>query len=179
MTGHMEFTQEQLIQITPEMKCFLNQTREGLKGTERRQFMAHVVSLMGKGGQRRAKYELGWDRDTIRKGMKELNSGIICIDNFSGRGRKRAEQKLPFLLEDIKSIIEPICQTDPTFRSTQLYSPITAKEVRRRLIELKGYSTEEIPSVITINRKMNQLGYSPKKVAKCKPKKNSRGECNI
>jgi len=39
MTDHIEFRQEQLIQITPEMKCFLNQTREGLKGTERRQFM--------------------------------------------------------------------------------------------------------------------------------------------
>ncbi len=171
MTDQMRFTQEELIQITPEMKYFLNQTREELKGPERRQFMAHVVSLMGKGGQRRAKAELGWDRDTIRKGMKELKSGITCIDNFSGRGRKRAEEKLPFLLEDIKSIIEPICQTDPTFRSTQLYSPITAKEVHRRLIELKGYSTVEIPSIITINRKMNQLGYSPKKVAKCKPKK--------
>jgi len=171
MTGHMEITKEQLIQITPEMNYFLNQTRKGLKGTERRQFMAHVVSLMGKGGQRRAKYELGWNRDTIRKGMKELKSGIICIDNFSGRGRKRTEEKLLFLLEDIKSIIEPICQTDPTFKSTQLYSPITAKEVRNRLIELKGYSTVEIPSISTINRKMNQLGYRPKKVAKCKPKK--------
>ena len=171
MTDHIEITKKQLIQITPEMKYFLNQTREGLKGTERRQFMAHVVSLMGKGGQRRAKYELGWDRDTIRKGMKELKNGIICIDNFSGRGRKRVEEKLPFLFENIKDIIEPICQTDPTFRSTQLYSPITAKEVRRRLIELKGYSATEVPSLSTINRKMNKLGYSLKKVAKCKPKK--------
>lgn len=171
MTDHMNFTREQLTHISPEMKSFLNQTRDGFKGTERRQFMAQVVLLMGKGGQRRAKYELGWDRDTIRKGMRELQSGIICIDNFSGRGRKRAEEKLPFLHEDIKDIIEPLCQTDPTFRSTQLYSPITAKEVRNRLIELNGYLTVEVPSVITINRKMNQLGYSLKKVAKCKPKK--------
>nr|WP_320017103.1 hypothetical protein [uncultured Desulfobacter sp.] len=48
--------------------------------------MAHVVLLMGKGGQRRAERELGWTRDIIRKGMKELKSGIVCIDNFSGRG---------------------------------------------------------------------------------------------
>jgi len=171
MTDHINFTKEQLLHFTPEMNCFLNQTRDGLKGTERRQFMAHVVLLMGKGGQRRAKCELGWDRDTIRKGMKELKGGIVCIDNFSGRGRKRAEEKCPFLLEDIKDIIDPLCQTDPTFRSTQLYSPIIAKEVRSRLIELKGYSTVDVPSVATINRKMNQLGYSLKKVAKCKPKK--------
>ncbi len=34
--------------------------------------MAHVVLLMGKGGQSRAEKELGWSRDTIRKGMGEL-----------------------------------------------------------------------------------------------------------
>lgn len=176
MSDHIIFMQEQLINITPELKNFLNDTRAKFKGAERRLFMARVVLLMGKGGQRRALKELGWNRDTIRKGIKELQSGITCIDNFSGRGRKPLEEKFPFLLEDIKDIVEPCCQTDPTFRSTQLYSPITAKEVRRRLIEDKGYSTEEVPSVSTINRKMNQLGYSLKKVAKCKPKKNSRGE---
>ncbi len=179
MTDHVEFTQEQLFKITPEMKCFLNQTRANLKGAERRLFMARVVLLMGKGGQRRAQNELGWNRDTIRKGTKELETGIICIDNFSGRGRKRSEKNHPTLLEDIKNIVEPCCQTDPTFRSTQLYSPITAKEVRMRLIEIKEYSVDETPSISTTNRIMNQLGYSLKKVAKCKPKKNSRGRCYI
>lgn len=173
MNDHIKLQQEHLINLTPEMKSFLNKTRAGLKGTERRQFMAHVVSLMGRGGQRRAQEELGWERGTIRKGMKELKTGIICVDNFSGRGRKPSEFKFLSLLEDIKSIIEPICQTDPTFKSTQLYSPITAKEVHNRLVEFKGYSADEIPSVITINRKMNQLGYRLKKIAKCKPKKNS------
>ncbi|MBU1011364.1 MAG: hypothetical protein KKG99_00040 [Bacteroidetes bacterium] len=136
------------------MKLFLTKTWAELKGKERRQFMAHVVSLMGKGGQRRAQKELGWDRGTIRKGLKELKTGIICVDNFSGRGRKPSESKFPSVLEDIKSIIEPICQTDPTFRSIQLYSPITAKEVHNRLVEFKGYSTDDIPSVITINREL-------------------------
>ena len=171
MTDHIESTQQQFSKITPEMKCFFNKTRDQMKGTDRRQFMAHVVLLMGKGGQRKAEEELGWNRDTIRKGMKELTTGIVCIDNFSGRGRKRAEEKLPSLLDDIKNIVEPVCQTDPTFHSTQLYSPITAKEVSNRLIKFKGYSEDEIPSVTTINRKMNQLGYCLKKVAKCEPKK--------
>nr|WP_319494410.1 hypothetical protein [uncultured Desulfobacter sp.] len=105
--------------------------------------------------------------------MKELQSGFVCVDNFSGRGRKPAEEKYPLLLEDIKNIVEPICQTDPTFHSTKLYSPITAKEVHRKLIELKGYQPDDLPSVITINRKMNQLNYRLKKVTKCKPKKKS------
>nr|WP_321397433.1 hypothetical protein [uncultured Desulfobacter sp.] len=98
MTNHIEFTEEQLSDITPAVKCLLNKTKEKLKGTDKRQFMAHVVSLMGKGGQRKAEKELGWNRDTIRKGMKELQSGFVCIDNFSGRGRKPAEEKYPSLL---------------------------------------------------------------------------------
>jgi len=168
--------QDHLINLTPEMISFLNKTRAELKGTERRQFMAHVVSLMGKGGQRKARKELGWDRSTIRKGTRELQTGIVCIDNFSGRGRILSEDKFPALLNDIKAIMEPVCQTDPTFKSIKLYSPLTAKEVRNRLIEFKGYSADEIPSVITINRKMNQLGYRLKKTAKCRPKKNSGNE---
>ena len=174
MMDQIEFSQDELANITPALKRLLNDTRSKLKGTDRRQFMAHVVLLMGKGGQRRAERELGWTRDTIRKGMKELKSGIICIDNFSERGRKPIEEKLPLLLENFKDIVDPICQTDPTFHTTQLYSPITAKEVHRRLIEIKGYTEEEMPSVATINRKMNQLGYRLKKVTKCQPKKKSQ-----
>ena len=145
MDHHTQLHQDYLAKLTPEMKSFLNKTRAELKGTERRQFMARVVSLMGKGGQRKAQRELGWHRDTIRKGMKELQSGIVCVDNFSGRGRKRLEDKFPALLDDITDIMEPICQTDPTFKSTQLYSPLTAKEVRHRLIEFKGYAPIKFP----------------------------------
>jgi hypothetical protein len=72
--------------LTPEMKSFLNATRSKLKGCQRRKFMAEVVRLMGKGGQRRAEHELGWDRKTIQKGIKELTSGFDCADYFAGRG---------------------------------------------------------------------------------------------
>lgn len=158
-------------ELTKETKVFLNETRGKLKGHERRQFMARVVSLLGRGGQLRAEKELGWDRKTIIKGMRELKSGIICIDNFSARGRKPVEAHLPDLLEDIKLIVNPVSQTDPTFRTTDLYSPITAQEVRRRLIEEKGYSPDKIPARRTISDKLNQLGIKLKKVTKCKPKK--------
>ena len=157
--------------LTFETKALLQETRDKLKGAERRQFMARVVSVLGRGGQLRAEKELGWDRKTIIKGMKELKSGISCIDNFSGRGRKRAEVQLPNLLEDIKSIVHPVSQTDPTFRTTNLYSPMTAKEVRRRLIEDKHYCPDKVPARRTISDKLNQLGIKLKKVSKCRPKK--------
>ena len=157
--------------LTPDIKSFLNETRKKLKGHERRQFMASVVSILGYGGQSKAERELGWDRKTIIKGTKELESGITCIDNFSGRGRKPSEHRYPNLLEDIKKIVEPICQTDPTFHTTNLYSPITAKEVHRRLIKEMNYSPERLPTIRTISNKLNQLGFKLKKVTKCKPKK--------
>ena len=70
-------------ELNSETKAFLNETRAKLKGYQRRQFMARAVSLLGRGGQLRAEKELGWDRKTIIKGTKEINSGITCIDNYS------------------------------------------------------------------------------------------------
>ncbi len=74
-------------EITPELKKALNETKNTLKGSDRRLFMAKIVRLMGRGGQRRAELELGWNRETIRKGTRELDSGIRCTDNYSGRGQ--------------------------------------------------------------------------------------------
>ena len=65
------------IELTREVKSLLIETAKELKGSARRLFMARAVKAMGKGGQRRAERELGWDRETIRKGVQELESGII------------------------------------------------------------------------------------------------------
>ena len=158
-------------QITPELKAALNEAKIKLKYSDRRQFMAQIVLSLGAGGQRRAQRELDWNRNTIIKGTKELNTGIVCIDNFSARGRRRSEDHLPHLLEDIKAIVEPVSQVDPTFRTDQTYCPLTAGEVRRRLIEEKNYSDQHLPKERTIRSKLNQLGFKPQKVAKSKPKK--------
>jgi hypothetical protein len=158
-------------ELTPELKKFLNATRSKLKGSERREFMTNVVLLLGRGGQSRAERELGWDRKTIGKGIKELKSGIRCIDNFDGRRRNRAEHHLPNLLEDIKQIVEPVSQSDPTFRTTDLYLPLTAAEAHRRLVEQKNYNVEQLPTPRTISNKLNDLGLRLKKVDNCKPKK--------
>ncbi len=172
MIDHQKLLDSQAInKLTPELKKFLNETRSNLKGSKRRKFMAEVVLLIGKGGQRRAERELGWDRKTIIKGTRELKTGIECIDNFSGRGRHRIEEKLPNLLEDIRQIVNPVSHCDPTFRTTELYSPLTAAEVHSRLIEEMNYTHEQLPTVRTISNKLNQLGLRLKKVSKCKPQK--------
>ncbi|MCP4368939.1 MAG: ISAzo13 family transposase, partial [Deltaproteobacteria bacterium] len=94
-----------------------------LRGSERRQFMAQVVNMIGRGGQSFAERVLGWNRGTIRKGQLELRRGQDIEDRFDQRGRRRIEEHLPNLLEDICSIMEPAVQADPTFRSTRTYSP--------------------------------------------------------
>ena len=159
------------MELTKIVKGIFIGTAKVLKGSTRRIFMAQVVKSFGKGGQRRAEAELGWQRRSIRKGMRELESGFQCYDNFAARGRKAAEEHLPKLLEDIKAIADAESQIDPTFKTTRLYIRLSAAEVRKQLIEQKGYSDEELPCAETIRSKLNQLDYHPKKVRKSQPLK--------
>lgn len=161
------------MKLTNSRKIWLIETAKALRGSERRVFMARTVKELGKGGQRLAEGELGWNRGTIRKGMKELESGIAIEDNFGARGRKLAEVHLPNLLNDIRDIVDSQSQVDPQFRSQRLYWRLSAGEVRRQLMAQKGYGEHELPSEQTINTKMNNLGYYTRKVAKSQPKKNS------
>ena len=162
------------MELTDSLKALFIETSKVLKGSSRRLFMARTVTALGPGGQRRAERELGWNRITIRKGTHELQSGFICLDAFSARGRKRAEVHLPHLLDDIRAIVDGQSQTDPQFRTQRLYTRVSAAEVRRQLIAQKGYQDLELPTVQTITAKLNALGYFPKKVAKSQPQKKSR-----
>ena len=126
--------------------------------------MAEVIRSIGRGGQRWAESHLGWCRTTIRKGLEELNSGHRIVDRYNARGRKRAEFYLVDLNNDIRTIVDPTTQADPTFRSVRIYSPLNAGEVRRRLIREKGYKDAELPSVRTIRNKLNELGNRPSTV---------------
>lgn len=159
------------MRLTEDTKHHFIETAHTLKGSDRRLFMARTVKLLGWGGQRQAERQLGWNRHTIIKGMHELESGIVCLDAFSQRGRLRAEERLPHLLDDIKAIVDGQSQTDPRFRTQRLYTRLSAATVRQQLIEQRGYSEDEVPAIRTLNDKLNQLGYRPTKVAKCRPKK--------
>lgn len=157
--------------LTKGLKALFKDIAKKLKGSKRRTFMAQVVKLLGEGGQRRAERELNWNRVTIHKGMHELESGFECIDAFAARGRKRAEEHLPNLLKDITAIVDEQSQTDPKFKTTRLYTRISAAEVRKQLILQKGYTEEELPSEETIRVKLNELGYILKSVQKSQPLK--------
>ena len=156
--------------ISEEQKEVYIETAKALKGSARRVFMARVGKLLG--SQRRAARELGWQRETISKGMRELESGEAILDNFAGRGRKRAEEKLPELLVDIAAIVDGQSQTDARFESNRLYTRLSAAQVRQALIRQKGYRDAELPSEETIRVKLNDLGYQLRTVRKSVPQKN-------
>ena len=158
---------------SPEMIPVLIDAAEALKAGQRRLFMAKSVEAMGPGGQAWAEVHLGWNRQTIRKGMHELRTGMTCVDAFHCRRRKPAEEHLPRLLDDIRSIADGQSQADPKFQTERLFTRISAAEVRRRLIAEKGYTDAELPTQQTINKKLNLLGYCLTKVAKCRPQKGS------
>jgi hypothetical protein len=158
----------------PEMIPVLIDTAKTLKGSQKRLSMARTVKAMGRGGQRWAEDRLGWSRVTIRKGMRELLSGMTCLDAFSARGRRPVEGRLPRLLDDIKDIADGQSQADPRFQTARLFTRISAAEVRRQLIATKGYTDDELPTQQTINTKLNLLGFRMTKVAKCRPQKESR-----
>ena len=159
--------------LTESMKTFLTDTAQTLRGSARRLFVARTVRELGPGGQRRPERELGWNRATVRKGMHELERGITCVDAYALRGRKRAEERLPQLLADIRAIVDSQSQADPQFRSTRLYTRLSAAEVRRQLIAQKGYTDAELPCARTIATKLNSLDYVLTTVAKTHPQKKS------
>jgi len=158
---------------SPEMIPILIDAAKALKASQRRLFMAKTVSAMGRGGQVWAEAHLGWNRETIRKGMHELRTGMTCVDAFHCRRRKPAEEHLPGLLDDIRAIADGQSQADPRFQTNRLFTRISAAEVRRQLIATKGYTDAELPTQQTINTKLNLLGYCLTKVAKCRPQKKS------
>lgn len=156
-----------------EMIPILIDAAKALKGSLRRLFMGKTVSAIGRGGQVWAEAHLGWNRETIRKGMHEFRTGLTCVDAFHCRRRKPAEEHLPRLLNDIRAIADGQSQADPKFQTNRLFTRISAAEVRRQLIATKGYTDAELPTQQTINTKMNMLGFRLSKVAKCRPQKKS------
>lgn len=157
------------MEITPQVCDLIRHTADSFVGAERRRYVADTVQRLGL-SQRRAQALFGWGRDTIRKALHEARSGFTCSAT-TARGRKPAEFHLPHLLDDIRALAQDHCQADPTLQSTRLYCRLSAAEVRRQLIDRKGYTDDQLPTLQTITVKLNALGFRLRKVHKCRPQK--------
>lgn len=159
------------MKLNPKIKSILKSASQKLTGAKRRAFEAETTLDFFDGNARKAERYLGWDRHTVAKGMKELLSGIQCMDNYQARGTHASEEKLPHLESDIREIVEPHSQADPNLKNLFAYTSITAKAVRQALIDEKNYTDEQLPTRRTISNILNRLGYRLKRVQKTKPLK--------
>jgi hypothetical protein len=168
---HNKGYKDMILGIFGKCKDIFKETLNKLKGSDRRVALASVSEVIGNGGKSIVAKEFNVSRDTIRKGLHELNSGFKIVDAFNARGRKPVEEKLPCLIEDIKDIVDSQSQTDPNFKTTRIFTRMTVKEVRKQLIKQKDYEDKELPTNQTLNNKINKMGYHLKKVRKVKPLK--------
>jgi transposase len=144
---------------------------ERLTGHQRRLFMAEVTLEVCAGNARKAERRFGWGRDTVAKGLHELQQGVRCLENFAARGRPRLEEKTPQLAHDIRAIVEPHTQADPELKAARRYSNLSAAEVLEALQTKKGYAQENLPSERTMRDILNRLNYRLKRLQKGKPLK--------
>jgi len=155
-----------------EKKALIKDAARRLTSYQKREYIAQISLDYFQGNARKTEREMGWGRECIQKGIREKETGIRCIDNYKAGGRKRTEDKLPSLSNDIRSLADLQTQADPSMKSGSLtYTRITAKSMRKALIEEKGYTDEELPSEVSIGNILNRLGYNLKRVQKAKPKK--------
>ena len=153
-------------------KAFLRESVDKLAGKDKRVILGKIAIEYGRGGQSVVAREFNTGRNTVRKGGEEYTTGVQIEDKFTSRGRATTESKLPNLTADIKAVVESTCQTDPTFKSTRLYTRLTVTKIRKLLIEQREYSPEQLPkSDTTLNRIVNECGYLLKRVMKVKPLK--------
>ena len=163
--------------LSEKWKSTLKKAAQKLTGFKKRAFMAEVTEDYFDGSPRKAETYLGWSRQAIRltarsanaTGLKERETGIICVDNYQARGRKKTEEILANLPEDIKSLIETYSQADPKFQSTFAYAKVSGRAVREALINDCGYSSEELPCRQTIGEILNRMGYRLKKHKRSNP----------
>jgi len=136
--------------MNEETKHLIKDACRRLTGFERRTYQADITLKYFRGSARKAEREMGQGRESVEKGLKESESGIRCIDNYQSRGRKRTEDRIPGIKEDIISLAEPQTQADPAMKSALTYTRITGKALRVALIDVKGYSDKALPADKTL-----------------------------
>jgi hypothetical protein len=152
--------------LDEKLKATLKDASRKLTGPKKRAFMAKVAEDYLDGSARKAETYLGWKRHTVQLGLHERRTGLVCVDNYRARGRKKTEDRLPQLTTDIHELVEGKTQADPDLKTTFAYTQVSAQSVLTALITEKGYSEAELPCRQTMGTILNRLGYRLKKLKK-------------
>ena len=159
----------------PELSADQNQdirfAAAQMSGAKRRAFQAAMTLKYCAGNARLAKTIFGWCLETVKVGLAEKRTGLICYGAQSAySGRARWEDKHPEVAAVLIEIAEAHAQQDPTFKTTLAYTRLTAAAALQALRE-RGFSDEQLPSAVTMAQVLNRLGYRLRKVVKAKPVK--------
>ena len=152
--------------LSDQIKATFKDAARKLTGQKKREFTAQVALDYFDGSARKTEAAMGWDRRSVQRGLTSLSTGIPYQDNYQARGRKKIEDILPSLAEDIRDLVDGEAQIDPTFGSEFRYLKVSAQAVRDALITKKGYSDDVLPSRQAIGRLLNRLGYRLRKPSK-------------
>ena len=156
--------------ISTETVDLIGRLVELIPWPARRRAMGDVAVALLDGKQRVAEDVFGWNRRAVELGIHEHQSGIACVNDITARCKPRTEGKHPKLLAEIQAIMEPHSESEPSLRTTLLYTNMTAKAVHEALVQ-KGWPKATLPSVRTISNLLNRQDYRLRAVAKSKVQK--------
>jgi hypothetical protein len=156
--------------ISKELVDLISRLIDLIPWPARRCAMGDVTLLLLDGKHRVAEDVFGWGRSVVEVGIKEIQTGISCVNDISQRLKPKTEVKIPELLVEIREIMEPHCESESHLRTTLLYTNMTAEAVYDALVE-KGWPAESLPTVRTISNILIRNNYRLRTVAKTKVQK--------
>jgi len=156
--------------VSAQTVALISRLVESIPWPDRRRAMGDVTASLLDGKPRVAESVFGWSRYAVEVGIHEARSGISCLNDLSARLKPRTEDKHPDLLADIQGIMEPHSQSEPSLRTTLLYTDMTARAVHEALVQ-KGWSAQSLPSVRTISNLLNRQNYRLRTVTKTRVQK--------
>jgi hypothetical protein len=157
--------------LSPSQIADLRLAASKMTGANRRAFEAEMTMKYCAGNPLLAETTFGWGRHTVVVGLAERRTGIRCLGAQAAfSGRKRWEEQSPEVAAALERLAEAHAQQAPTFRTTLVYTRLTAKAALTAL-RAQGYSEEQLPSPSTMAEVLNRLGFRLRKVVKAKPQK--------
>jgi transposase len=128
----------------------------GMGEAMRRRWAAVEARALGRGGATRVAEATGLSLPTIRRGLRELNSGVplhAARQRASGAGRPSRAREDPKLLDDLDALVDPVTRGDPNspLRWTCKSTVQLAQELQAR-----GHAV----SHQTVGRLLHQLDFS-------------------
>jgi hypothetical protein len=148
--------------IEEGMKTFY----ENLNEKDKRRYAAVEASKLGRGGQVYMEEVLGCDRNTIAKGIRELESGAVSQDKGDrirreGGGRKRAEDVDASIEVDFLNLLANYTADNPMDESVK-WTNLSPKVIVQRLNEKRDYRV----GLGAIRRLLNKHGYRRRQIVK-------------